>query len=250
MTVEDLKSLSGSNGGSNGRQSPITRRTRAEGDLSWCDARGVWHCAVEDEMPTLQELFQSLPASAAFNLEVKMTTGLGISSPEEVDRVVNPILETVDENAGDRSVVFSSFDPDVCIALSERQCRHEVLFLTCCHEPHPDPRQRSVDASIELAKKHNLLGVVADTEKLREQPELITAVKSEGLYLGSYGRSNDDARWVLEQVSLGMDAVIADNIAGALSVAAGSCLASSDTASNMVEHVEPATIGPAVAVRA
>eukprot|EP00192_Tetraselmis_astigmatica_P014101 CAMPEP_0117678352 /NCGR_PEP_ID=MMETSP0804-20121206/17249_1 /TAXON_ID=1074897 /ORGANISM="Tetraselmis astigmatica, Strain CCMP880" /LENGTH=317 /DNA_ID=CAMNT_0005487729 /DNA_START=327 /DNA_END=1281 /DNA_ORIENTATION=+ len=214
MSLADLKRLSSSDGS----YSSITRRTR-ESDLTWTETRGAWHCAVDDEFPTLAELFEALPSETAFNLEVKMTTGLGITPEAEVNRVVNPILAAVEKYAGGRTVVFSSFDPDVCIAVRERQNTHEVLFLTACHEPHPDTRQRSVEAAVEVAKKHNLRGVVVDTEKLRENPNLITAVKLSGLYLASYGRSNDVAEWVSQQVALGVDAVIADDISGALSVA-------------------------------
>ena len=90
-------------------------------------------CAEEDRLPTLSELFSSVPTSCGFDIEIKMTAGSDVerTPPEEVDRVVDAIWDEVSRHqdepgttahaggadawlahgSGTRSIFFSSFDP-------------------------------------------------------------------------------------------------------------------------------------------
>lgn len=81
-----------------------------------------------------------------FNIEVKMATpdDLARTPDEEIERMVRPILEVVAAcSAGsERPIVFSSFDPDVCAALRQRQEAHPVMFLSTGGScAHADPRR-------------------------------------------------------------------------------------------------------------
>jgi glycerophosphodiester phosphodiesterase len=207
LSLRDFKALCGHQ-----VTTPVVRKTRGE-NLTWQEQRGAWTCAVEDEMPTLAELFAGLPENVGFDLEVKMTTpSTTTTSPAELDRMLGPIIDAVARNAGNRPLVYSSFDPDICVELAKRQAEHKVLFLTHCEETHCDARRRSVVAAIDLANTNSFAGIVVDTAHLHEFPSLIQVVKSQGLYLASYGLKNNEEEWVEAQVAAGVDAVIADDV--------------------------------------
>jgi glycerophosphodiester phosphodiesterase len=61
---------------------------------------------------------QAVDPSIGFDIEVKMATppDLAVTPPQEVDRMLGPILQAVQAVAtfSDRSIVFSSFDPEIC----------------------------------------------------------------------------------------------------------------------------------------
>ncbi|GAX86347.1 hypothetical protein CEUSTIGMA_g13759.t1 [Chlamydomonas eustigma] len=56
-------------------------------------------CQVEDSLPTLEELFQAVPPSCGFDIEIKMTSGPEVEKtpPEEVERVVSAIWRDVSQ---------------------------------------------------------------------------------------------------------------------------------------------------------
>ena len=195
------------------------RRTRDPETFRWLEQRALWTCEKEDGLPSLQELFEDLPADAVFDLEVKMAVGDDVAStpPEEIDRMLTPIAKVVKEFVGSRPMVFSSFDPDICVELVKRMGggalpETPVLFLTSGNLKHPDPRRRSVRAAADFATEQGFAGVVADAEKLHDDPSLMALVKERGLYLASYGLRNNLPEWVGQQVAAGVDAVITDRI--------------------------------------
>lgn len=171
----------------------------------------------EDELPTLAEVFARMPHSVGFDIEVKMTTpdDVHITPAEEVDRVVRPLLELVQQCAPDnaRTIVFTSFDPEVCIALRERQARFPVLFLSGggAYE-HVDARRTSIPRAIEFAASAGLQGIVLETAMLRKQEMEISAARSRGLQLYTYGQQNSDADWLRRQFFLGVQGAIVDDI--------------------------------------
>ena len=76
-------------------------------------------CAQDDVLPTLAEVFSSVPKRCGFDIEIKMTTGPEVerTPPEEINRVVSSIWDLVgictdDGGEGEpREIFFSSFDP-------------------------------------------------------------------------------------------------------------------------------------------
>ena len=76
------------------------------------------------KMPTLEEMFQDLDVNLGFNLEVKWP-GVNVKNESEnglhedpdwfdINEYVDKILTVVMENCGDRKLIFSCFDPNVC----------------------------------------------------------------------------------------------------------------------------------------
>jgi glycerophosphodiester phosphodiesterase len=187
-------------------------------------ARQRWCCEADDGFPTLEQLFSSLPPQLAFNIEVKMATPdeLAATPEAEIQRMVGPILEVVGRCGGDRQVVFSSFDPDVCRALRAAQRQHSVMFLsTGGRDWHADPRRMSIAAAIEEACAHQLSGVVVDSGALRTCPEAAELARSRGLKLLTYGLENDNVEWVLCQQRMGVTGVIVDDLQGLMAVLGG-----------------------------
>jgi glycerophosphodiester phosphodiesterase len=187
-------------------------------------ARQRWCCEADDGFPTLEQLFSSLPQQLAFNIEVKMATPdeLAATPEAEIQRMVGPILEVVGRCGGERQVVFSSFDPDVCRAVRAAQEQHSVMFLsTGGRDWHADPRRMSIAAAIDEACSHQLSGVVVDSGALRTCPEAAEMARSRGLKLLTYGLENDSVEWVLCQQRMGVTGVIVDDLQGLMAVLGG-----------------------------
>jgi len=82
---------------------------------------------LRDHVTTLAETFVLVPDYTGFNIEIKYPC---YEEAIEMDlhyidrnRYVERILDTVFEYAGERAIIFSSFDPDVCRIVSMKQPR-------------------------------------------------------------------------------------------------------------------------------
>jgi hypothetical protein len=70
-------------------------------------------------------VFAGIPAGVAFDLEIKMAVpdDVAVTPPAEVDRMVGATLAAVDAGLaahGPRLVMFTSFDPEVCLEVKRR----------------------------------------------------------------------------------------------------------------------------------
>lgn len=163
----------------------------------------------------LVQVFDSLPAHIGIDVEIKMTTpDTQLTHAAEVDRVVVPILETVfaATTLRPRTVVFTSFDPEVCIALSERQCLFPVMFLSGGGAyQHVDERRTSIVSAVNFAACYGLRGIVLKTEALKNEEHMVAEALSKKLLVMTYGQGNEDVSWVVRQNVLGVHAAIVDN---------------------------------------
>lgn len=92
-----------------------------------------WQCEQEDHFPTLAEVFAGIPPSVAFDLEIKMAVpdDVVVTPAHEVDRMVSATLAAVDAGLaahGPRTIMFSSFDPEVCLEVKRRCVPFVVLW--------------------------------------------------------------------------------------------------------------------------
>ena len=112
-----------------------------------------------------------------------------------------------------RAVMFSSFDPEVCIEIRMRRPEFPVMFLSGGEaEIHVDSRRTSIARAIEFAVTSNLDGVILETSVLKLQPQMVAHAKRHGLEVMTYGLQNDDEMWVKEQEKLGVHGVIVDDV--------------------------------------
>ncbi|KAF9886387.1 Glycerophosphocholine phosphodiesterase [Aspergillus nanangensis] len=174
---------------------------------------------IQAPFATLEELFKQLPKSVGFNIELKYPM-LYESEEEEMDTYaveLNSFVDTVLTKAYDmghgRNMIFSSFNPDICLLLSFKQPSIPVLFLTDAGaSPVGDIRAASLQEAIRFASRWNLLGIVSQAEALVLCPRLVRVVKGSGLVCVSYGTMNNEPTNVKRQVAEGIDAVIVDSV--------------------------------------
>ena len=111
----------------------------------------------------------------------------------ELNSFVDTILTKVYDLGGGRDMLFSSFNPDICLLLSFKQPSIPVLFLTDAGaSPVGDIRASSLQEAIRFASRWNLLGIVSQAEPLVLCPRLVRIVKESGLVCVSYGVLNND----------------------------------------------------------
>ncbi|KAI9055724.1 hypothetical protein LZ554_000665 [Drepanopeziza brunnea f. sp. 'monogermtubi'] len=174
---------------------------------------------IQAPFTTLEEMFLKLEENVGFNIEMKYPM---LHESEEHDMDVyavelNTFCDTVLKKVYDlckkRKIIFSSFNPDICLLLSFKQPSIPVLFLTDAGtSPVGDIRASSLQEAIRFASRWNLLGVVSAAEPLCNSPRLVKVVKDSGLVCVSYGTLNNDEDKVDQQVREGIDAVIVDNV--------------------------------------
>lgn len=161
---------------------------------------------IQAPFATLEDLFRKLPEKIGFNIEMKYPM-LHESEEHEMDTYAvevnsfcDTVLSKVYDLAGERHIIFSSFNPDICLCLSYKQPSIPILFLTdagCA--PVGDIRASSLQEAIRFASRWNLLGIVSAADALINSPRLVRVVKENGLVCVSYGTSNNDP--LLVQVS-------------------------------------------------
>jgi glycerophosphodiester phosphodiesterase len=174
---------------------------------------------IQSSFATLEEMFKKLPKTTGFNIEMKYPM-LHESQDEEMDTYavelnsfVDTVLTKVYDLGQGRNMIFSSFNPDICLLLSFKQPSIPVLFLTDAgSNPVGDIRASSLQEAIRFASRWNLLGIVTAAEPLVISPRLVRVVKESGLVCVSYGTLNNDPSKVKLQVKEGIDAVIVDNV--------------------------------------
>ena len=161
---------------------------------------------IQAPFATLEDLFRQLPEHIGFNIEMKYPM-LHESEEQEMDTYAvelnsfcDTVLSKVYDLAGERHIIFSSFNPDICLCLSYKQPSIPILFLSDagCSQVG-DIRASSLQEAIRFASRWNLLGIVSAAEPLINSPRLVKVVKENGLVCVSYGALNNDP--LLVQVS-------------------------------------------------
>lgn len=174
---------------------------------------------IQAPFATLEELFRKLPKSVGFNIEMSEFPrplilcetlrsdqllaeypSLYESEEEEMDTYavelnsfVDTVLEKVYDLGEGRNMIFSSFNPDICLLLLFKQPSIPVLFLTDAgSSPVGDVRASSLQEAIRFASRWNLLGIVSSAEPFVLCPRLVRIVKESGLVCVSYGTQNND----------------------------------------------------------
>ena len=154
---------------------------------------------IQAPFTTLEEMFIKLSEHIGFNIEMKYPM-LHESEEQEMDTYavelnsfVDEVLTKVYDHGKKRNIIFSSFNPDICLLLSFKQPSIPILFLTDAGTSRVgDIRASSLQEAIRFASRWNLLGVVSAAEPLVIAPRLVKVVKESGLVCVSYGSLNND----------------------------------------------------------
>jgi glycerophosphodiester phosphodiesterase len=162
---------------------------------------------IQAPFATLEDLFKNLPESVGFNIEMKYPM-LHETEEQEMDTYAvelnsfcDTVLTKVYDLTKNRNIIFSSFNPDICLCLNFKQPSIPIMFLSdsgCC--PVGDIRASSLQEAIRFASRWNLLGIVSVAQPFVNSPRLVKVVKQSGLVCVSYGAQNNDP--ILVQVRL------------------------------------------------
>ena len=155
--------------------------------------------SIQAPFTTLEEMLTKLPETIGFNIEMKYAM-LHESEEQEMDTYavelnsfVDSVLTKVYDLGKKRNIIFSSFNPDICLLLSFKQPNLPILFLTDAGTSQVgDVRASSLQEAIRFASRWNLLGVVSAAEPLVLCPRLVKVVKESGLVCVSYGTLNNN----------------------------------------------------------
>lgn len=158
---------------------------------------------IQAPFATLEDLFRKLPEEIGFNIELKYPM-LHESEEHEMDTYAvelnsfcDTVLSKVYDLARNRHILFSSFNPDICLCLNFKQPSIPILFLTDAGcSSVGDIRASSLQEAIRFASRWNLLGIVTVAEPLINSPRLVRVVKEQGLVCVSYGVLNNDPTMV------------------------------------------------------
>lgn len=111
----------------------------------------------------------------------------------EANHLVDSILDRVYRLAGNRTVFFSAFSPEICMLLSNKQDVYPVFFMTeAGQNPTSDTRADSLQEAICFAKSWRLAGIISRSDPFVMSPQLIGYVKDAGLLCASWGGLNDE----------------------------------------------------------
>lgn len=173
---------------------------------------------IADKMATLRQAFQCTPESLGFNIEVKYPTDAQKAALAtrfySRNYFVDAVLKEVFDEAGDRPIILSSFDPDCATLLSLKQPKYPVCFLTCSGtELYDDPRMNSLDAALNFAKSSKLQGVVAESSAVLANPKaIVDEFHKWGLFLFTWGHLNNHYDHYMAQKNAGVDGIILDDV--------------------------------------
>jgi glycerophosphodiester phosphodiesterase len=207
-------------GADNNRRTDMRERMKHTRDFKEKGFKGnVRGEFIQSPFATLEEMFHKIPLDVGFNIEMKYpmlfeTEAEGMDSyAVELNSYVDTILRLVYDMNQKRNIIFSSFNPDVCLLLSFKQPSIPVLFLTDAGASEVgDIRASSVQEAVRFASRWKLLGIVAAADPLVLCPRLIRVVKESGLVCVSYGSLNNDIHNSKLQAQEGIDAVIVDSV--------------------------------------
>ncbi|XP_055295430.1 glycerophosphocholine phosphodiesterase GPCPD1 [Sitodiplosis mosellana] len=180
------------------------------------------HLDEHQPFPPLSDVFDALDESVGFNIEIKWNMELH-DGRHEMDRVnKNPnvyldcILDVVLSKAGDRRVVFSCFDPDICTMLRKKQNLYPVMFLSQGisdrYESFHDPRGDTIANAVFHANSNELLGIVAHTMDLLRDTNQLNLATDLGLIVFCWGDENNCKETIKFLKELNIHGIIYDKM--------------------------------------
>eukprot|EP01128_Nolandella_sp_AFSM9_P003404 TRINITY_DN1464_c0_g1_i1.p1 TRINITY_DN1464_c0_g1~~TRINITY_DN1464_c0_g1_i1.p1 ORF type:complete len:751 (-),score=144.78 TRINITY_DN1464_c0_g1_i1:18-2270(-) len=182
------------------------------------DAHLRWKIA-DSSFATLETLFKSLSPDVGFNIELKYPYKDIVKRTNYLERnaYVDTVLQVVFDNAFNRPIFFSSFDPDLCVVVAKKQPRYPVFLLTEAKGFSEgvrtyDYRCVSVKYAADFAASSGLRGIVSDVASLFLEMEVIEQLHLASLLIFTYGKENNYPELVDKQKRAGVDAIIADKV--------------------------------------
>jgi CDK inhibitor PHO81 len=151
---------------------------------------------------TLREALSALPSGVHVNVHVLYPTAeeertLALGPGLDVNIFVDALLTVVFDHAraqraqspnSVRSMVFSSYNPQLCTALNWKQPNFPVFLCNDLGreeeaEAIANSRSASIKEVVRIAQSNNFMGLICYSRLLDMVPALVDAIKSHGLAL-------------------------------------------------------------------
>ena len=134
-----------------------------------------------------------------------------------MNKYVDTVLKTVFDNAKDRNLFFSCFDPDVCTLLRLKQHRYPVLFLSCCindiYTKYKDIRSRSVAFGTSFVLSEGITGLGLFSTPLLKDPWKVEKARNAGIQaMFMWGDENNEAKARERLKEMGVDGILCDRL--------------------------------------
>lgn len=186
-----------------------------------------------DRFATLDETLRIVPAEVGFVIEVKYPAERFQRSSkmryaernEYADAVLKSVFDAMQNpQLATRKIMLISFDPDLCVLLSQKQPRFPVFFLLCLNHGIPigdgddeiegyDPRCQTLETAAIFARNVRLQGLICDASSVLSDPSrYVSTVHEASLLLMTYGAENMDEEKRAIQKASGVDSLIMDNM--------------------------------------
>lgn len=179
---------------------------------------------IHGSFTTLEEMLQKLPQTVAFDIElsklytpsINTHTITPIQQRSQADNIteypmlweaqdwkmdlygielnlyLDTILDLIYKYGGNRSIVLTSFSPELCILATHKQAKYPVMFLNeSSLFPTGDVRASNLQEAIQFARRWDLPGVVMSSEPFVASPGLVQFVRDAGLVCWSFGVLNN-----------------------------------------------------------
>jgi len=157
----------------------------------------AWKDRLSGSIFLLRDVLAAMPPHVNLNLHIlypstSENVELGVSSNIDINTFIDALLTEVFNHARalrnlspdlSRSIVFSSFNPNVCTALNWKQPNFPVLL--CNSLGSPNAQGTSIKESARLAQMNNFMGLTCSARILQMVPALIETIKQAGLVLVS-----------------------------------------------------------------
>ncbi|KAL8859593.1 MAG: hypothetical protein Q9178_003992 [Gyalolechia marmorata] len=164
------------------------------------------HSTLASCFATLRDVLRYLPASIHVKVQVLFPTGaqeraFDLSPSPNINSYADAILKVVFDHARStrehdpdsmRSIVFTSYNPDICTALNWKQPNYPVLLCNNLGSEHSatvlrvngdDRNSFSVKEAVRTAQSNNFMGLICRSRLVDLVPALIESIKVAGLVL-------------------------------------------------------------------
>ncbi|EER01766.1 alpha-galactosidase/alpha-n-acetylgalactosaminidase, putative [Perkinsus marinus ATCC 50983] len=205
-------------------------RGRVESEVSPLEAEGVRDsAAVQEKLPSLKAVLEGTPDDLGALIEIKYPTAAAIRkypsrSCHDRGTVADVILRYIYDYGcpATRRYMFSSFDPEMCLALRQKQARFPIILNTWfgyedVHDntevDFTDLRNRDPLAAAEFCSRNGIEGLCLEASWLHEHYQFADYCRRAGLTLYTYGAENNKtSRVEMQMRHMGVAGCIVDNI--------------------------------------
>ncbi|XP_047317721.1 glycerophosphodiester phosphodiesterase GDPD1, chloroplastic-like [Impatiens glandulifera] len=188
-----------------------------------------WDVESDDSLCILRDVFTTVKnPDLGFNIELKFDDHI-VYKQEDLIHSLQSTLKVVFEQAGERPVIFSTFQPDAALLMRKLQTTYPVYFLTNGGtEIYYDVRRNSLEEAMKVCEEGGLQGIVSEVRGVFRNPAAVVKIKNSGLSLLTYGKLNNVPEAVYLQHLMGVEGVIVDLVREI-----------TEAVSKMIKHPQP-----------